>query len=137
VHRPLDLVDCHGRSESLAVLAGRPVAAFCGIGNPEAFRHSLLALGCRLVAFRAFADHHAYREGDLDALAAGARRLPGDGLVLTTQKDLVKLSRSELAGRALWALRIQLQVTAGRHLLERKLDQVSTGLARGPDERGT
>src|SRR5262249_43947959 len=44
-HRPVDLINSeHGRAE-LPRARGRPVAAFCGIGNPEAFRRTLTDLG--------------------------------------------------------------------------------------------
>jgi tetraacyldisaccharide 4'-kinase len=41
VQVPRSLLDYHGREEPLESLRGRPVAAFCGIGNPAGFRHTL------------------------------------------------------------------------------------------------
>src|SRR5262249_6499892 len=34
-HAPMELVGAEGGASSIEELAGRPVAAFCGIGNPE------------------------------------------------------------------------------------------------------
>ena len=42
------------------------VAAFCGIGNPAGFRHTLAACGYTVADFREFPDHHAYTPRDTD-----------------------------------------------------------------------
>lgn len=108
-HRPLDLVTSEGQSTSLDVLQSHPIIAFCGIGNPESFRQSLLKLGANLLDFRIFDDHHAYTHEDVTELKKWAKSHPSDTLVLTTQKDLVKLRVIELSTKPLHALRISLQ----------------------------
>ncbi len=70
-------------------LKGR-VAAFCGIGNPERFRQYLVGTGLELAGFRAFPDHHRYKDGDIAALENMAEKHGADYL-LTTEKDRVKL----------------------------------------------
>ena len=105
-HRPVGLGN-GDRVAALDRLRGRPVAAFCGIGNPEAFRRTLHDLGAEVVAFRTFPDHHAYARADVDDLRAWARQQATDCVVVTTQKDLVKLRLTDLGGRELWALRIR------------------------------
>jgi tetraacyldisaccharide 4'-kinase len=92
---------------------GRPVAAFCGIGNPEGFRRTLRDVGVKPIAFRAFADHHAYTRADVDDLRKWARQLPADAALATTQKDAVKLRIDRLGERDLFALRIGLHVGPG------------------------
>ena len=47
-----------------------------------------------------------------------------DCVIVTTQKDLVKLRISRLAGRPLWALRIGLDIVTGREVLEERLRSV-------------
>jgi hypothetical protein len=42
-------------------------------------------------------------------------------MIVTTQKDLVKLRLAQLGNRPLWALRIGLHIAAGQEVLERKL----------------
>lgn len=123
-HQPSDLVNGNKGIASLERIAGRPAAAFCGLGNPRAFRQSLANLGVEVSSFRTFPDHHAYTRADVEALRRWANMIPADGVVLTTQKDLVKLRVSEIGGRELWAVRIRLHVTAGQELLERKLREV-------------
>jgi tetraacyldisaccharide 4'-kinase len=124
VHRPLDLINAQRTVAPLERLWGRPVAAFCGIGNPAAFRQTLIGLGLTVAAFRPFPDHHAYSRTDVEALTAWARQLAPDGIVVTTQKDLVKLRRTHLAGRELWALRIRLGFETGQETFDQKLREV-------------
>lgn len=71
-------------------ISSQAVAAFCAIGNPQAFFSQLSGAGHKLVYTRAFADHHIYSQAEVDelvhqALERGARAL------LTTEKDGVKL----------------------------------------------
>lgn len=70
-------------------LAGKPVVAFAGLGDPGKFFASLEAAGCRIKARRGFADHHPYAQRDLDRLTAEAER-HGAALV-TTAKDAMRL----------------------------------------------
>ncbi|HEY2909466.1 MAG TPA: tetraacyldisaccharide 4'-kinase [Gemmataceae bacterium] len=92
---------------------GKEVAAFCGIGNPEAFRKTLENLGAEVIAFRTFPDHHAYTRGDVDDLRSWAGQ-PSEGAVIaTTQKDWVKLRLTELAGRPLRTIRIAMEFRDG------------------------
>jgi tetraacyldisaccharide 4'-kinase len=112
VHRPVALRPWAGSSRPLDALAGARVAAFAAIGNPAAFRRTLESLGAGVAAFTPLPDHHAYAAADLDALGRAAAATRAD-LVVTTLKDLVKVRRSELAGRPLVALEIALEFVAG------------------------
>ena len=38
--------------------------AFCGLGQPESFRHSLETLEVELVGLKPFKDHRVYQEKD-------------------------------------------------------------------------
>jgi tetraacyldisaccharide 4'-kinase len=120
-HQPVELVNAEGATAALDLLRERPVAAFCGIGNPGAFRRTLADLGAPPGDFRTYADHHAYGRADVEALRAWGRAQPPGALLLTTQKDLVKLPVTQLGGRPLWALRVRLAFRAGRDDLERLL----------------
>jgi tetraacyldisaccharide 4'-kinase len=127
VHRPLGLINSDRNEASLERLTDQPLAAFCGIGNPEAFRRTLLQLGCKVADFRAFPDHHPYTRTDIDDLRDWTRQQPRDCVVVTTQKDLVKLCLPQLGNRDLWAVRIGLHVEAGQEALDRKLEEVVGG----------
>ena len=123
IHSPLELVGADDTRTELGSLANRPVAAFCGIGNPEAFRTTLSRLGSAPVAMRIYPDHHAYIRADVEELQRWAGGLPADAIVVTTQKDWVKLRMADLAGRPLWALKIGFELIEGRATLEATLEE--------------
>ena len=121
VERPCGLRSAAGLREDIARIAGRRIAAFCGIGNPTGFRHTLRTCGCQLVEFREFPDHHAYSAEDIESLCRWADGLPDVCTVVCTHKDLVKLPREQLGAVPLRALAIELEITAGREEFEAKL----------------
>lgn len=123
-HRPTSWINADGEEKLLEALRGKPLAAFCGLGNPEAFRQTVERLGGPLADFRTFPDHHAYARDDVEDLRSWARRQPKDAVVVTTQKDLVKLRLPRIGERELLALRIQLHVDEGQDLLDRILKEV-------------
>jgi tetraacyldisaccharide 4'-kinase len=122
-HRPAHWVNSDGATLPPEALRGRPVAAVCGIGNPEAFRATLNGLWLAPADMQVYPDHHGYTRADVEALRRWARQLATDCVVVTTQKDLVKLRLTHLGERELWALRIRLQVTAEQDVLDRKLKE--------------
>jgi tetraacyldisaccharide 4'-kinase len=127
-HAPLELVQSPpGACADLGVIRNTPVAAFCGLGNPAAFRRTLADGGADVRRWREFPDHHAYTRADVLDLDRWAQALPANGLVLTTQKDLVKLRLPELGGRPLWAVRIGLAITQGAAEFAAALTRVTPG----------
>lgn len=128
-HAPERLLSAAGSTAPLAVLAEGRVAAFCGIGNPEGFRQTLAACGCRCVAWREFPDHHAYARDDIASLAAWARQHEADRIV-STHKDLVKIGVEQLGGCPLWALAIGWEVLEGGERLEAMLRDVHARTVR-------
>lgn len=84
------------RAATLAELSDKRLHAVAGIGNPPRFFALLARLGLDPVC-HSFPDHHAYSSADL--------QFPDCDLVLMTEKDAVKCSRS---GRSdLVALRVE------------------------------
>ena len=122
-HAPQRLIRWSGMEAELQSLAGKRVAAFCGLGNPAGFRHTLLSCGYEVVDLREFPDHHNYTRDDVQSLNHWAENL-GAGALVCTHKDLVKLSVDNLSQRPLWALAIGLNILAGRTELEAKLQQL-------------
>lgn len=122
VHQPAALRSAAGCEEPLDWIAGRPLVAFCGIGNPAGFRHSLQTCGYELTGFREFADHHAYTRGDLESLGTWAAEHAAAALVCT-HKDLVKVGAESVGGIPVWALRIGMQVRVGGEAFDRRLEE--------------
>ncbi len=70
-------------------LAGSPIVAFAGIGNPLAFFAQALALGLSLSQALPFPDHARPTEGRLARVLEAAEEADAKA-VLTTEKDAVK-----------------------------------------------
>jgi tetraacyldisaccharide 4'-kinase len=120
---PVRLINSSGAASELESLHGREIAAFCGIGNPQAFHAGLEGLGLNVNAFRTFPDHHRYSRCDIDDLARWGESTDVSAIV-TTQKDLVKIGLAALGGKALWAVEIGTEILAGKDRLEDHLKAV-------------
>jgi tetraacyldisaccharide 4'-kinase len=120
VHAPRSLLASSGDEESLANIQGRRVAAFCGLGNPAGFRHTLETCHCEVKAWREFPDHFAYGRRDIEELESWASAQAVDMLVCT-HKDLVKLPLDQLGGKPLRALVVGMAFLNGQDALESKL----------------
>lgn len=119
-HRPVGLVDAERRPIPLARLRDKPIVCFCGIGNPDGFKHALAQLGCQIVGFLAFSDHCAYGEHEIKQLqSAVADSSPI--AVVCTRKDLVKIPLENINEAPLWALSIELDMLSDGEPLESKL----------------
>jgi tetraacyldisaccharide 4'-kinase len=124
VHAASRLVNSAGEAQPLEALAGQRIAAFCGIGNPLGFQHTLAAAGCQIAAWRTFPDHHKYSAPDFAALSAMATGCNAS-LAVCTQKDLVKVSQTNLGGTPLWAVAIEMKFQAGQDEFEKALEDVA------------
>jgi tetraacyldisaccharide 4'-kinase len=123
-HAPRWLLDSSGAQQPLDSLRGQPVAAFCGIGNPAGFRHTLEQCGYQIASFREFADHQDYDRAHVESLAEWADALDA-AAVVCTRKDLVKLQIDRLGRRPLCALAIGLEFLIGQAELKRKLESLT------------
>lgn len=107
---PSGLTDGEGNRFPLDAVAGKPVVAFCGIGNPEGFQKTLSpSVALSAENFRTFPDHHHYTPADLLELRRLADQC-GAEQFLTTRKDLVKLPVDGILGLPCRGLDIELQV---------------------------
>jgi tetraacyldisaccharide 4'-kinase len=122
-HRPTGLRMPDGSRREADWLRGQDVAAACGIGNPDAFRWTLLQLGARVRRFEVFPDHYAYTRADLDRLIQAARAADAKMLV-TTGKDFVKwrpLIAESPPPMDVAALEVTFQILEGEDMLRRRI----------------
>jgi tetraacyldisaccharide 4'-kinase len=106
-HEPLDLrALADGSTLPLASLKGQRAIAFCGIGTPDHFRQTLQRLEAEIVAFVAFPDHHPYTRPEIEKLVLMAKQHRAEILV-TTEKDGVRLRRLQPLTERVWTLRIR------------------------------
>lgn len=82
--------------EEEAVLGGRKVVAFAGIGRPEKFFDTLIRLDITLMAARGFADHHPFTDGEIETLKSLAARKSAK--LVTTEKDYQRLTLAQRGG---------------------------------------
>ncbi|HEV2799439.1 MAG TPA: tetraacyldisaccharide 4'-kinase [Pyrinomonadaceae bacterium] len=86
----------------------QPLAAFCAIGNPQAFFAHAGREGLSLNYTRAFTDHHVYTQRDVDDCAREAVKR-GARALLTTAKDAVKLRALDLSALPCYVLEVALR----------------------------
>lgn len=115
-HRPARLIGRAGEELPLEALWGRDVALLSGIARPGGFEETIRSLGVEPYASFRFADHHEYRPSDvgwmLDRMRSGC-------LVVTTEKDLVKVGALFPRDVELAALEIDMEIRGLDLLLER------------------
>jgi tetraacyldisaccharide 4'-kinase len=131
-HAPVDVVDGRlDRSLGLGALRGRRVLLLSGLARPGAFRRTVEELGAQVVAERRHADHHRFTPAELDEALAAATAAGAD-LVVTTEKDAVRLAPERAAEPRLAVVRIEAEVLAGGPALDEALD---AALAAGDGRR--
>ncbi|MGL4420477.1 MAG: tetraacyldisaccharide 4'-kinase, partial [Gemmataceae bacterium] len=111
-HTPVELVGL-ADPRDLESLSQQPVAVLSGIARPQAFRRTVEGLNATIIAEKVFPDHHPYSRADIELLRIWAGALPVGTVILTTQKDFVKLQCPEFGGRSLYALKIQWELRSG------------------------
>jgi tetraacyldisaccharide 4'-kinase len=128
IHAPIGIRTVAGTEIAVEQLRGRRVFAFCGIGNPQSFFHTVEHSGGVLVGSTAYDDHHRYAVADLDQVHRKAAKQKVS-LLLTTQKDWTKIARmaNPRAHPLLACLAVELQITAGAERLTALLDRVLSG----------
>ncbi len=97
----------HTRLDSLK---GLRVVLFSGIGDNKSFYQTIQNLGARILDHLEFADHYRYKGADIRKIQDRAESLGADMLV-TTQKDWVKLDTGEKWVKDLAVVGVQLVFT--------------------------
>jgi tetraacyldisaccharide 4'-kinase len=109
----------------LVLLAHRRVLAVAGIADPVPFYGMLREQEVELIQVLSFPDHHAYTQADWQTILVASRSCD---LVVTTEKDLVKLEQFPFPASKLVALRVRMEIRDADQLLtaiERQLEQTT------------
>ena len=115
--RPQALVVPDGRvwrEEPLRNLAGQRLLAVSGIADAPSFYAMLRGWEGRMVGTLEFGDHHRYDRADWRTIVTAAR---GTDLIVTTEKDLVKLEQFPFSHGSIAALRLGIEVENAAGLL--------------------
>jgi len=110
-HRTAGVIDRDGERLPGEAVAGRKVLIFAGIGNPQAFITTVEKLEAEPVEFCIFNDHQKYDPVVLGRIFEKADR-SGAELLVTTQKDYVKLREFEL-DRPIWQVVVEMDIVKG------------------------
>jgi len=102
-HAPARLTTAQGE-RPLDALAGQKVTALAGIGNPRAFAATLRGLGADVVREAFYPDHHPFSPEEQAELAARAV----GSVVITTEKDQMRLTAWPDSGAPLWVLGVEM-----------------------------
>ncbi|HJU62189.1 MAG TPA: tetraacyldisaccharide 4'-kinase, partial [Candidatus Binatia bacterium] len=105
----------------LGLLAGRKIAVVTAIANPESFYRMISEWEGEIVDVFKFPDHHSYSAHDWQRVNHAARNAD---LVVTTEKDIVKLNRFPFARKKLLALRVAMVVERGDVLIETIVERI-------------
>lgn len=104
-------------------MAGRRVLAVSGLADPSGFYTMLREVDTDLVGVLEYPDHHAYNSSDWQAIVKAAANAD---IVLTTEKDLVKLEKFPFARDSLYALRLEVVMSVQDAA---RLDEIVIGAA--------
>lgn len=115
------LVDVRtGAVAQTGFVAGRSALVFSGIARADSFHDLLAGLDVKVMEELVFPDHHAYTDADVDSIRARARTCNAD-VILTTEKDAVKVAPLLHADDRMLAVRLGTDITEGRPRLEQAL----------------
>ena len=126
--RPRALVraDAAGWHESRLALGGRRVVAVSGLADPTGFHAMLREVGATITVTFDFPDHHDYTPHDFENVLSAAT---GSDLIVTTEKDLVKLEVFPAPGVSLYALRLEvaMETSEEARLFDLVAERMRTG----------
>jgi tetraacyldisaccharide 4'-kinase len=118
-YRPLHLFNLKKRGAvDYRYAVGRKVLAFAGLGDNASFFDLLREIGADLVKTVEFPDHYEYTAEDVTSLQSS----PEAEVVLTTEKDAVKIERFEV-GDNFFYLSIEAQIENEAALIESVLEK--------------
>jgi tetraacyldisaccharide 4'-kinase len=109
------------KEHPLNLLYGSRILAVSGVANPSGLYRIIQDWEGEIVETVEFPDHHLYTARDWQRINRIARNVE---LVVTTEKDLVKLVRFPFAKDKLLAVRVALAVENGTALVEALADRI-------------
>lgn len=89
-HMPSKFIKTNGETMPIEWAKDKKLFGFCGIGNPQSFRATLLSVDVGLTGFKIFRDHYRYNQSDIYTILRDAKGGGADWIV-TTEKDIMRL----------------------------------------------
>lgn len=102
-----------GENIELSQLKGMNIASFSGIATPDKFEEFLRRYGAKIAYNRRFFDHHNFSKKDLEEVFRGAVAAKAS-MIITTEKDMVRLSRDLKPPVPIYYLRLEIEIISGK-----------------------
>jgi len=118
-HKPKHFYDARARKEhDLSYISGKRVMLLSSIGDPDYFEETVKDLGAVVVEHIIYSDHYDYKAKDMEKILKRCSERAFD-LVITTEKDAVKLRRMSLSfgSYTMLTLIIEMEITDGKEIL--------------------
>jgi len=114
-HRPqyLEQVFHRGNKEELSYLKGKKISAICAIAWPKSFEDFLEELGAEIVYRTSYADHHRFTQQEILDFVNDSKE-HGAELMVTTEKDAVRIPRLGRCDLDLFFLRVEIDILSGQ-----------------------
>lgn len=112
-----------GERLPLDFLKDKWTACFSGIANPVGFEQSLRNLGAKLEITKSYPDHHWFKDQEIEQFVVRCADRAMD-LIVTTEKDAVRLSHIEDPDVPIYFLRIEIEILRGESAWERCIDRI-------------
>ena len=119
VHQPSGLLQSPSTTKRATELIQQRVALISGIGNPSAFRQSVVSLGAEVIDEFILPDHAQYDAQTMAKLDRWAQALDSVDALVCTHKDLVKIQSDRIGKVDLWALLIEAELANTQPLIQR------------------
>jgi len=116
------------RVYDLSTVKTKRVILLSSIGDPLYFEETVTGLGADVIEHIKFPDHHDYTKKDIDRVTARCDERHFD-LIVTTEKDIVKLNRLGLfiGSYKVLTLAVEMQILSGKENLIDRLHSLYTG----------
>ena len=128
--QPLDLItfDAHmWKRYPLSILHHSKILTVTGIANPQRLYQTIHDWEGQIVHTLEFPDHHLYSTKDWQEISRTARLID---LIITTEKDILKLIRYPFARDKLMALRVAMDVDGGEKLVAAVMSRIRAACSR-------
>jgi tetraacyldisaccharide 4'-kinase len=109
------------KEHPLSRLDGSKIVTVAGIANSERFYGMISDWGGEIIHTLEFPDHHLYDFHDWQRIGRAARNAD---LIITTEKDILKLAGFPVAREKLLALRVAMIVKNGTRMVQAMLDRI-------------
>ncbi len=118
-HRPVELCNMiTGETLPLSHLKNLKVGVLSAIASPTSFEQGLRKLGADLVLTQSYTDHHRYSRQEVERFVSRCRRRELS-MILTTEKDAVRIPRLQGLEVPIYYLRIEIEILQGEAIWEK------------------